>query len=295
MGIKLVINENLYGYVSENHDSIPVHIDHYVFEEMGPIFPSHWHEQFMLMYIKKGELLLQCGTKKIVAEEESIAIINPNEMHSGEVQGSILEYYSMKIDLLLLLGNQSDLQQTMYTELLLKQRLLFENKIVNDDLLLGCIKNIITEYEEKKEGYELALRGLGYQILTILLRHYTKNVSNQSELDMQYRRINQIKPAITYMESHLAEKITLEQLSEVTFLSPVHFSRVFKVVAGFSPMEFLNHIRVQKAVQQLANTDKTIVEIAMESGFNDSNYFSRIFKKYRKETPSEFREKYIKK
>ena len=101
MGIKLVINENLYGYVSENHDSIPVHIDHYVFEEMGPIFPSHWHEQFMLMYIKKGELLLQCGTKKIVAEEESIAIINPNEMHSGEVQGSILEYYSMKIDLLL--------------------------------------------------------------------------------------------------------------------------------------------------------------------------------------------------
>ena len=60
-------------------------------------------------------------------------------------------------------------------------------------------------------------------------------------------------------------------------------------------MEFLNHIRVQKAAQMLMNSDKNIVEIAMESGFNDSNYFSRIFKKYRKETPSEFREKYIKK
>ena len=70
----------------------------------------------------------------------------------------------------------------MYTELLLKNQLQFENKIVNDDFLLRCIKNIIMEDQEKREGYELALRGLCYQILTTLLRHHTKIVSNQSEL-----------------------------------------------------------------------------------------------------------------
>jgi len=96
------------------------------------------------------------------------------------------------------------------------------------------------------------------------------------------------------MKSHLADKITLENLSEITHLSPIHFSRVFKTVSGFSPMEFLNRMRVQKASQLLVNTDKTIVEIAMDTGFNDGNYFSRFFKKCQKETPSEFRGKYVK-
>jgi len=81
----------------------------------------------------------------------------------------------------------------MYAELLLKNRLLFENKISNDDFLLGCVENIIRESQEKKEGYELALRGLGYQILTALLRSHTKTVPDQSELDMHYRRLKKVK------------------------------------------------------------------------------------------------------
>ncbi|TCL56023.1 AraC family transcriptional regulator [Hydrogenispora ethanolica] len=295
MGNDLIIDENMYGHALGKNETSPLHIEHYFFKENGTIFPPHWHEQFMLMYVKKGMLLLQCGKQKILAEQDSIAIVNPNEIHSGENPESDLEYYSLKIDLLLLLGNQPDLQQTMYTELLLKNRVRFENKISNDDFLLGCMKHIIKEFGEKKEGYELALRGLGYQILTALLRKFTKTVADQSELDMQYRRLKQIKPAITYMESHLADKITLKKLSEVTHLSPIHFSRVFKTVSGFSPMEFLGRMRIQKASQLLVNTDKTIVEIAMDTGFNDGNYFSRFFKKCRKETPREFREKYVKK
>lgn len=294
MGGNLTIDENMYGYALGKSKSIPIHIEHYFFKENGTIFQPHWHEQFMLMYIQKGVLLLKCGEQKILAEQDSIAIVNPNEIHSGENPESDLEYYSLKVDLLLLLGNQPDLQQTMYTELLLKNRLIFENKISNDGFLLGCIKNAIKEVQQKKEGYELALRGLGYQILTELLRNCTKTVPDQFELDMQYRRLKQIKPAITYMESHLAGKITLENLSEAVHLSPAHFSRVFKIVSGFSPMEFLNRMRVQKASQLLVNTDKTIVEIALETGFNDGNYFSRFFKKCRKETPREFREKYVK-
>lgn len=290
----LTIDENMYGYALGESKSIPIHIEHYFFKENGTIFPPHWHEQFMLMYIQKGVLLLKCGGQEILTDQDSIAIVNPNEIHSGENPELDLEYYSLKVDLLLLLGNQPDLQQTIYTELLLKNRLIFQNKISNDSFLLGCIKNIIKEFQQKREGYELALRGLCYQILTELLRNYTKTVPDQSQLDMQYRRLKQIKPAITYMESHLADKITLGNLSEVTHLSPVHFSRVFKMVSGFSPIEFLNRMRVQKASQLLVNTDKTILEIALETGFNDGNYFSRFFKKCRMETPREFREKYVK-
>lgn len=294
MGKNLIIDENMYGYASGNDESLSIHIEHCFVNGSGSVFPPHWHEQLLLMYIKSGTLVLRCREQRILAEQNSIVIVNPNEIHSMETLDSGLKYYLLKIDLLLLLGNQPDLKQNMYTELLLKNHLLFENKIVNDDFFFGIMENIIEEFQEKKEGYELVLRGLSYQILTILLRRYTKAVPDQSELDMQYRRLNQIKPAIIYMEEHMAEKITLVELSEVTHLSPNHFSRVFKTVSGLSPVEFLNRIRVQKAAQLLLNTDKTVVEIAMDTGFNDGNYFSRSFKKYRSETPSEFREKYIK-
>ncbi len=202
--------------------------------------------------------------------------MNPNELHSGENLESVLEYFLIKIDLLLLLGDQPNLQQTMYTELLLKNQIMFENKIANDDILLGHIKDMIEEFQNKEEGYELAIRGLSFQILTFLLRRYVKTVQDHSEFEMHYRRLNQIKPAIIYMENHMAEKITLVELSEVTYLSTIHFSRVFKNVSGLSPMEYLNQMRVQKAAQLLLKTDLPIMEIALETGFNDSNYFSRF-------------------
>lgn len=293
MGKNLKIDENMHGYIAENEKLVPIHMEHCYVQEDGSIFPPHWHEQLVLMYIKKGKLALQCGKQKIIAGQDTIAIVNPNEMHSGENLESILEYFLLKIDILLLLGNQPDLQQSMYTELLLKNYVVFENKISNDDILLGNMNNIISEFEKKEEGYELAIRGVSFQILTTLLRRYTKTVQNQSELEMQYRRLNQIKPAITYMETNMAEKITLEELSEVTHLSTIHFSRVFKAVSGFSPMDFLNQMRVRKAAQLLLKTDKTIMEIAMDTGFNDGNYFSRFFKKCLSVTPSEFRKKYI--
>ena len=294
MGKNLIVDENMYGYALGSEGATSVYVEHCLVNGSGSVFPPHWHEQLLLMYIKKGTLMLQCMEQRILAEQDSIILVNPNEIHSIETLESDLEYYLLKIDLLLLLGNQPDLQQNMYTEPLLKSRLLFENKITNDDFILGIMKNIIEEFQEKKEGYELVLRGLAYQILTALLRRHTKTVPDQSELDMQYRRLKQIKPAITYMEAHMAEKITLAELSEVTHLSPNHFSRVFKIVSGFSPMEFLSRIRVQKSAQLLLSTNKTIIEIAMDTGFNDGNYFSRYFKKCRNETPSEFREKYLK-
>ncbi len=293
MGIDLIIDENMHGHAEKSEKLVPVHLEHCYFEESGAIFSPHWHEQLILIYLKKGTLILKCGEQKLIVEKNSIAVVNPNEIHSGENPESALEYYLMKIDLLLLLGNQPDLQQTMYTELLLKNHVVFENKISNDYSLLENMKNIINEFHQKDEGYELVIKGLSFLVLTTLLRKYTKTVQNQLELDLQYRRLKQIKPAITYMENNMCEKITLKQLAEVTSLSTSHFTRIFKTVSRLSPMDYLNQMRVQKAAHLLLKTDKTIMEIAMDIGFNDSNYFSRFFKKCRNVTPSEFRKKYV--
>ncbi|WP_415640132.1 AraC family ligand binding domain-containing protein, partial [Paenibacillus taichungensis] len=156
----------MYGYVEDKEISKPIITEYCSFNEKGSIFPPHWHEQLMILYIEKGKMILQAGNQQIIGEQGTILIVNPNVIHSGENINSDLAYYLFKIDLLLLLGNQPDLQQSIYTELLLKNRFLFEEKITEDEFILGSIQKMIREYEEKKEGFELVLRGLTYQILT---------------------------------------------------------------------------------------------------------------------------------
>ncbi len=293
MGQNLKIDENLHGYDNESESIDVVQIEFSCHQESGIIFPPHWHEELVLMYIKTGTLLLECDGEKRVVQPDCIAIVNPNEIHSAEAPEPNLEYYVLKINLMQLLGTQTTQNQSIYTEQLLKKQIQFENIIEADDTLFGYVKNIIQEYQVKEEGYFLAIRGAAYQIFIILMRKYMKTISRKSAIEFQYRRLEQIKPAIIFMENHITEKITLQDLSEVTHLSIIQFSRVFKVVAGLTPMDYLNQLRVQKAVKLLISTNKTIIEVAMDVGFADSNYFSRIFKKYRAVTPREFREKYI--
>ena len=82
------------------------------------------------------------------------------------------------------------------------------------------------------------------------------------------------------------EKITIDQLTAITCLSRDHFSHLFKKLTGRSVNEYINGMRIDKAEMLIKNTDMNITEIAMATGFNDANYFSRIFRKYKKTPPS---------
>lgn len=294
MGSSLLIDGNMHGYDNESEIVDMIQLEFCSHKETGMIFPPHWHEELVLMYVKSGILLLNCEGENYVVNEKCIAVINPNEIHSAEAPEQNLEYYVMKINILQLMGTQVTPAQADYTRQLLRKEIRFENIIEADEILHSYIRNIIHEYKTRKEGYQLAIRGAVYQILSMLMREYFKTTSGQSAIEFQYRRLEQIKPAISFMENHLAEKINLGMLSEETHLSTIQFSRIFKIITGVTPMDYLNQLRVQKAADLLLTTNETIIEIAMKAGFTDSNYFSRIFKKYRNITPSGFRKKYIK-
>jgi AraC-like DNA-binding protein len=67
--------------------------------------------------------------------------------------------------------------------------------------------------------------------------------------------------------------------------------RVFRKATGQTPIDYLVRLRIQKSISLLRNTDQPIIEIALESGFNDSNYFTRQFRKLTNESPSAYRKR----
>ena len=88
-----------------------------------------------------------------------------------------------------------------------------------------------------------------------------------------------VKKAISYIKSHYAEDILVEQVAEEIGKTPNYFSSIFKAEVGIPFREYLNRLRVEKARKMLEETDMLIYAIAQQVGYKDYTYFSQIFKK----------------
>jgi AraC-like DNA-binding protein len=95
--------------------------------------------------------------------------------------------------------------------------------------------------------------------------------------------------ALAYMERRLDEAITREDAARAAHLSPSHFSMLVRKETGVTFKEWLNRMRVDRAAELLADTDRKLAAIALECGFNDQSYFTKVFKRYRRQSPRQFR------
>lgn len=83
--------------------------------------------------------------------------------------------------------------------------------------------------------------------------------------------------AIHYLKNNIHQALSLREISAAVNLSASHFSSVFRQETGFSPIEYFNHLKMQKACQLLQFTRLRISEVAMAVGVEDAYYFSRLF------------------
>lgn len=113
-------------------------------------------------------------------------------------------------------------------------------------------------------------------------------ISQPGKTNQQHDAIDQ---AIDYMNSHLDTMLTLQQMAKAVNLSQSHFSFLFKNNTSFSPIEYFNHLKVQKACQYLLFTPLRIKEVAMQLGMEDPYYFSRMFTKVMGVSPNQYRER----
>lgn len=95
--------------------------------------------------------------------------------------------------------------------------------------------------------------------------------------------------AILFMQEHLSTTLTLDNIAQAVHLSASFFSRKFKQDTGYAPIEYFNHLRIQKACQLLHFSDLRINEVAAQLGIDDPFYFSRLFKKQMGVSPVEYR------
>ena len=92
-----------------------------------------------------------------------------------------------------------------------------------------------------------------------------------------------------YLQTHIHESVSLEELAQRFFMSRSYLTRSFRNVTGFSVVEYMTYIRIQKAQQLLRESDRSITEIADLCGFGNITYFEKVFKTTTGHTPVQYR------
>jgi AraC-like DNA-binding protein len=156
-----------------------------------------------------------------------------------------------------------------------------------DVRLFSLFEDVLEDLEHGSTSTHLiyAAHSLSH-LMGVILRH--KEEFGQGEPGAGERAAKSIE----FMKGHLREPLQVATLAAVVNLSRSHYTTLFRRVTGYAPLRYLNHLRMQRAVQLLNATNLSIKEISDQVGFSDQFYFSRAFSKLHGHSPSEHRGRY---
>lgn len=149
----------------------------------------------------------------------------------------------------------------------------------------GMLDVILEEEERRQEGCRLMIRSYFSALVGMLSRYYSLNEGREENKALR------IAEAVTYLEEHYLEPVTMDELAEKAYLSKRQFFRVFTRNYNTTPMDYIIRRRLDYSCSLLRNGNLPISQVAMDSGFRDANYYARQFRQVYRCSPSEYREK----
>lgn len=153
--------------------------------------------------------------------------------------------------------------------------------------------NMLNEYTFERKYYEFSIKIDLMKLLVIIARENANNADRLSyKVSDSYKE--NLNEAIDYINNHYSSRIYIDDVCKIAAMSKTYFSHYFKQTTGKTFTEYINNLRIRKAMVLLTETKDTIIEICQACGYNDNSYFNRIFKKETGISPGQYRRKHQK-
>jgi AraC-like DNA-binding protein len=255
----------------------------------------HWHDEVEFLYINKGSGVFKLDNSLIELDEEETLFVNSGVLHSGNIstKDNELTFTAVVFDLNMLNSNFLGLSQNKILIPLINKKYSIPTKFTKEDVcgnfVLKYLKKIINDFRNEITGFEFSIFSSLYNIFYYLSK-YNKFIENKKIVNSyEESKIEQLKKTLLFIKENYRKKINLIELSKTVNMSQYHFCRFFKSMVGKTPFVYLIEYRIYAAEKLLINSDKRIIDIALEVGFNNIGYFIKKFKEIKGITPSKFR------
>ena len=293
---KTVVDTSLRELRRHGSDDFPIGIyrDDFAEFEHGQI-AWHWHEEIQFDYVVKGTILVQIGTNEFILNPGESIFINTGMLHRLiPVDENRHELLSAKpgtqvIDSFVCSWRlaESDRLSRAYRECVEPLLSAKADGFVLSKEESQLLWKMAESYREKKIGYEMAVKGRLCLLWAGLVEKENRIV--RQILPQEERDLERIKEAMTYMQQNFSGKVRLEDVADSLAISKSELCRCFRRVLKVSPMEYLIQFRLEEAGRQLLSTDKSVTQIALETGFDSPSHLGRFFLKEFGCTPRQYR------
>ncbi len=249
------------------------------------VMPLHWHLEFELMRVKKGEVKLYLNNQENVIGEGESALLPCGILHRAE-PGVGAEYDSVVFDIKMLCVKGGKI--AAYVLPIVSGDVTINRAVFDKEhSITQCVGKVCKELKDKAEFYELDVYSELSKLVGELYRGgYVVNYEKNTRSGQRRRMISEL---LEYIEQNYTEKITLDDLATISGTNEKYLCRFFKEFTGYAPIDYINRLRVERACQQISVENCNVITAAFDAGFNDNSYFSKIFKRYKGITPMEYK------
>lgn len=265
----------------ENHvlDSgeLPVHFSVDRFTEEGQITRPHWHEYLEIHYIKKGSADFFLEQQRIQVTAGDMVIVNCNELHTAFSRQHPYEGQVVIFDIREL------------SDEFAKKNFIFLNHVRQDEAAKELFTQIFQEMAAQDPGYKQLCKALVLELLVHICRKYVLQSLPERESESRKKNLERLHTVLYYLESHSGLPLTVKQLADIACLSVDRFGHLFREGVGKSPLQYLNDLRLRKALSLLKTGEHSVTEAASIVGFKDYNHFGLLFRRRYGCTPNEVR------
>ena len=244
--------------------------------------PYHWHDEYEFIYITGGKCLCSIEGVAYTMKSGSAVLVKGGLLHAlSRAENLPYTYFAIVFHPYMIYGTECK----KYFSEDYKFNSFFSDENKEEKTIINLLKLIYNTYKQKPFAYELYLKANLANIFCEIFKNrlYTRERKNETKKTLFTENI------LNYIHKNYAENFSIDTLSKEIGYSKSYLMHNFKEYTGKTVNEYLTEYRIYTAKQLLVNTEKSILEIALECGFNESSYFIRIFKGQFGTSPHKFR------
>ena len=272
-------------HVEENHNRIFVEKQIRV-----PTFTmtyEHSHNFCEIFYLKSGSCVYTVGNHIHHLSAGDLFIVKAGDTHCTHYEGAIpCERIVVYLDPEALPQYLFEMHPQITDTLSCSGKVIFAKKA---QLQLETLLEQMLEENTIPDDYSYDFIILQSLTLLLLLQRNGIFVFEQDNLLYDFNISSDIEEALRYIAQNVSLGITLEEIAKRINLTPTYLSKKFKKFTGVTFKEYVNYIRIRQSCQMLITTDDNITKIALNCGFNSSNYFKDCFRRIIGVSPRAFR------
>ncbi|WP_246066857.1 AraC family transcriptional regulator [Paenibacillus koleovorans] len=253
--------------------------------------PCHRHESYEMYYLSSGQRTFYIGGTNYHVNQGEIVLIDRLEIHKvmdlarTQRTGFLLSF-------------EEDFLEPIFNEPQRKELLsVFKHKVIRFTevervRLEQQLNKLHREAYAREDQFGTYARLLLGELFIMLGRRC--RLTEEADLIKHEPKNRKIEEVLAYIHAHYREKLSLEQLAQLFFISKYHLSRMFKEVTGFTFVDYVRSRRILEAQRLMELGGRSITEIAEQAGFDSPTHFSRVFKEYTGISPLQFRKQFLK-